>query len=357
MREALNLAKKGLGFVSPNPCVGAVLVKDNQIIGQGYHAQAGADHAEVIAINDAGSLAKDAHLFVTLEPCNHHGKTPPCAELIVKSGIKKVFISCKDNNPQVSGRGIEYLKSNNVEVDLGILENEAIALNQGFFHRMKEKKPYIKIKIASSLDGNTSLKTGESKWITSEHSRNDVQKLRANACAILTGVGTVNNDNPDLNVRKRKSNTQPKRFILDSHLSIKPDLSILQQENIFLVYGDDPNKNFDNLIKTKAKLVKIPLKNKRIDLSFFISHLEEYGINNLLVEAGPKLTGSMIEAGYYDDLIIYIAPILLGSDANNLVKFTQIKDINQKMKFSFEDIRQVGSDLRVLLRAKKNDLD
>ena len=140
MREALNLAKKGLGFVSPNPCVGAVLVKDDQIIGQGYHAQAGADHAEVIAINEAGSLAKDAYLFVTLEPCNHHGKTPPCAELIVKSGIKKVFISCKDNNPLVSGRGIEYLKSNNVEVDLGILENEAIALNQGFFSSYERKK-------------------------------------------------------------------------------------------------------------------------------------------------------------------------------------------------------------------------
>ena len=357
MRVALNLAKKGLGHVSPNPCVGAIVVKNNKIVGEGYHSKAGGHHAEVMAINEAGKLARDADLYVTLEPCNHYGKTPPCAELIVKTGLRKVFIACKDTNPSVSGKGIEYLKSKNIEVEQGILESEAVNLNKGFFKRIKEKKPYITIKIASSIDGNTSLKSGESKWITSEYAREDVQKLRANTCAILTGVGTVNNDNPNLNVRKRNSNLQPKRFILDSHLSIKPDLSILQQENIFLVYGDDLNNNFDNLIKTKAKLVKIPLKNNQIDLPFFISHLEEYGVNNLLVEAGPNLTGSMIEAGYYDDLIIYIAPTLLGSDANNLVKLTQIKNIKQKIKFSFEDVRLIGPDLRVTLKAVKNDMD
>lgn len=351
MREALNLAKKGLGFVSPNPCVGAVLVKDDQIIGQGYHAQAGADHAEVIAINEAGSLAKDAYLFVTLEPCNHHGKTPPCAELIVKSGIKKVFISCKDNNPLVSGRGIEYLKSNNVEVDLGILENEAIALNQGFFHRMKEKKPYIKIKIASSLDGNTSLKTGESKWITSEHSRDDVQKLRAHSCAILSGVGTVNSDNPKLNVRGRNHDKQPKRFILDSHLSIKSNLEILQQENVFIVYGDDPNNNLSKLKNIKAKLIQMPQKNNRIDLSYVISYFNKFGINNLLVEAGPTLSGAMIESGFFNDLIIYIAPVLLGSEANNLIKLTKIKTMKQRINFSYKDIRSIGSDIRITLES------
>ena len=357
MRVALNLAKKGLGHVSPNPCVGAIVVKNNKIVGEGYHSKAGGHHAEVMAINEAGKLARDADLYVTLEPCNHYGKTPPCAELIVKTGLRKVFIACKDTNPSVSGKGIEYLKSKNIEVEQGILESEAVNLNKGFFKRIKGKKPYITIKIASSIDGNTSLKSGESKWITSEYAREDVQKLRANSCAILTGVGTVNNDNPNLNVRKRNSNLQPKRFILDSHLSIKPDLSILQQENIFLVYGDDLNNNFDNLIKTKAKLVKIPLKNNQIDLPLFISHLEEYGVNNLLVEAGPNLTGSMIEAGYFDDVIIYIAPTLLGSDANNLVKLTQIKNIKQKIKFLFEDVRLIGPDLRVTLKAVKNDMD
>tara|TARA_B110000008_G_scaffold30744_1_gene27553 strand:+ start:3922 stop:5028 length:1107 start_codon:yes stop_codon:yes gene_type:complete len=357
MRVALNLAKKGLGLVAPNPCVGAIVVKDDKIVGKGFHSKAGGHHAEVMAINEAGKLAHDGDLYVTLEPCNHHGKTPPCTELIVKTRFRKVFIACKDLNPLVSGKGIAYLKSKNIEVDQGILETEAVNLNKGFFKRVKEKKPYITIKIASSIDGNTSLKSGESKWITSEYAREDVQKLRANACAILTGVGTVNNDDPNLNVRKRQPTIQPKRFILDSHLSIKPDLSILQQENIFLVYGDDPNNNFDNLIKTKAKLVKIPLNNNQIDLSSFISHLEEYGVNNLLVEAGPKLSGAMIEVGYYDDLIIYIAPTLLGSDANNLVKLTQIKNIKQKIKFLFKDIRLIGPDLRVTLKAKKNDLD
>ena len=357
MRVALDLAKKGLGHVYPNPCVGAIVVKNDKIVGEGYHAKAGGHHAEVMAINEAGKLAHDADLYVTLEPCNHYGKTPPCAELIVKTGFRKVFIACKDSNPLVSGKGIEYLKSKNIEVEQGILESEAVNLNKGFFKRIKEKKPFITIKIASSIDGNTSLKSGESKWITSKYAREDVQKLRANACAILTGVGTVNNDNPNLNVRKRKSNLQPKRFILDSHLSIKHDLSILQQENIFLFYGEDTNNNFENLIKTKAKLVKIPLENKQIDLSSFISHLEEYGVNNLLVEAGPNLTGSMVEAGYYDDLIIYIAPTLLGSDANNLVKLTKKKNIKQKIKFSFEDVRLIGPDLKVTLKAVKNDMD
>ena len=257
---ALNLAEKGLGQTSPNPCVGAIVVKNDKVVGEGYHLKAGEHHAEVMAINEAGKLAQDADLYVTLEPCNHHGRTPPCAELIVKTGFRHVFIACKDPNPLVSGKGIEYLKSKNIEVEQGILEGEAVNLNKGFFKRIKEKKPFITIKVASSIDGNTSLKGGESKWITSEYAREDVQKLRANVCAILTGVGTVNHDNPNLNVRNREPHKQPKRFILDSHLSIKSDLSILQQDNVFIVYGDDPDNNFDSLIKTKAKLVKIPLK-------------------------------------------------------------------------------------------------
>ncbi|MBT7482801.1 MAG: bifunctional diaminohydroxyphosphoribosylaminopyrimidine deaminase/5-amino-6-(5-phosphoribosylamino)uracil reductase RibD [Nitrosomonadales bacterium] len=357
MRAALNLAKKGLGFVAPNPCVGAILVKNDKIVGQGYHSKVGGPHAEVVAINKAGKLAQDADLYVTLEPCNHYGKTPPCTELIAKSGIRKAYIACTDINPLVSGRGMEYLKSKNIEVELGVLESEAVNLNQGFFHRIKEKKPFIKIKIASSMDGNTSLNNGESKWITSEYAREDVQKLRANACAILTGVGTVNNDNPNLNVRNRAFDTQPKRFILDSHLSIKNDLKILQQENVFLVYGSDPDNNSDKLRNTKARLLQIPLKNNRVDLSLLISHLSECGINNLLVEAGPTLSGAMIEAGHYNDLIIYVAPVLLGSDANNLIKISQLKNMKQKISFSFKDIRMVGPDIRATLKSKKNGLD
>ena len=356
MQEALKLAKKGLGLVTPNPCVGAVVVKDNKIVGEGYHIKSGGDHAEVIAINSAGSLAEGADLYVTLEPCNHHGKTPPCAELIVKSGIRKVFVACKDTNPQVSGKGIEYLLSKNILVELGILENEAIILNQGFFHRMRERKPFIKIKIASSLDGNTSLNSGESKWITSEQARDDVQKLRASSCAILSGIGTVNNDNPKLNVRHRPYDKQPKRFILDSHLSINPELDILQQENVFLVYGDDPNKNLGNLKDKKVILLKMPLKNNRIDLSYLISQLNEYGINNLLVEAGPTLSGEMIETGLFNNLIIYISPSFLGSEANNLIKSNKINEMKQKINLHYKDIRRIGPDIKITLEPKY-DLD
>ncbi len=356
MQEALKLAKKGLGLVTPNPCVGAVVVKDNKIVGEGYHIKSGGDHAEVIAINKAGSFAVGADLYVTLEPCNHHGKTPPCAELIVKSGIRKVFVACKDTNPQVSGKGIEYLLSKNILVELGILENEAIILNQGFFHRMRERKPFIKIKIASSLDGNTSLNSGESKWITSEQARDDVQKLRASSCAILSGIGTVNNDNPKLNVRHRPYDKQPKRFILDSHLSINPELDILQQENVFLVYGDDPNKNLGNLKDKKVILLKMPLKNNRIDLSYLISQLNEYGINNLLVEAGPTLSGEMIETGLFNNLIIYISPSFLGSEANNLIKSNKINEMKQKINLHYKDIRRIGPDIKITLEPKY-DLD
>ena len=349
MHEALKLAKKGLGLVAPNPCVGAVVVKDNEIVGEGFHIKSGGDHAEVIAINKAGSLADRADLYVTLEPCKHYGKTPPCAELIVKSGIRKVFVACKDSNPQVSGKGIEFLLSKNVSVELGILENEATLLNQGFFHRMREKKPFIKIKIASSLDGNTSLSSGESKWITSEEARDDVQKLRAGSCAILSGIGTVNNDNPKLNVRRRSDDKQPKRFILDSHVSIKPELDILQQENVFLVYGDDPNKNLGNLKDKKVSLLKMPLKNNRIDLSHLISQLNEYGINNLLVEAGPTLSGEMIESGLFNNLVIYLSPSFLGSGSNNLIKSTKIKEMKQRINFLYKDIRRIGPDIKITL--------
>ena len=305
MRVALNLAKKGLGHVSPNPCVGAIVVKNDKIVGEGYHSKAGGHHAEVMAINEAGKLAQDADLYVTLEPCNHFGKTPPCAELIVKTGFRKVFIACKDLNPLVSGKGIAYLESKNIKVEQGILESEAVDLNKGFFKRIKEKKPFITIKIASSIDGNTSLKSGESKWITSEHAREDVQKLRANACAILTGVGTVNIDNPNLNVRSWKGKN-PIRIIIDY---------------------DNKLSNKFNVFNDQAKTIKITKNN--IDQSLPIaseisSLLFKENIQSVIVEGGKKTLEEFIKTNLWDEARIF-------TNKKNLKKGTEAPKLKGKI--------------------------
>ena len=227
MALALKLASKGSEQTKPNPKVGAILVKDGEIVGQGFHAKSGDNHAEVIAIKEAGLKAKGATLYITLEPCSHNGKTPPCVELIIKSGIREVVVACKDPNPHVNGGGLSALKEKNIRVIEDVLSFQATELNKGFFSRMSSGRPYIRSKIAASFDGRTSLKSGDSKWITSEYARKDVQQWRKNACAIITGVNTINRDNPKLNVRLNEINHQPYSVFLDTYLSINLYAQIL----------------------------------------------------------------------------------------------------------------------------------
>ena len=357
MSQALALAKKSQAKARPNPSVGAIVVKDEKIVGKGSHETAGQDHAEVIALKDAGLLSKGADLYVTLEPCNHQGKTPPCTSRIISAGISNVYIAMKDPNPLVNGLGIEYLKNNGINVISGIMEEEAEKLNLGFINRMIKSRPYIRSKIAISLDGKTSLFNGQSQWITSEASRADVQKWRLKSCGILTGRGTINSDDPSLSVRTLSLNHQPLRIILDSHLRVKVESKILQQSNVIVFYGADKNLNLTKLKKTKAEFIKIPLLDKKINLVELMKYLNELEINELWVEAGPDLNGELLRLGLLDELITYTAPYIMGGNANSMFNAPILKDMKDKIKLSILDLRSVGEDIRIQTKIWKKDVD
>jgi len=357
MSEALLLAKKRDGRVRPNPSVGAIVVKDGKIVGKGFHEISGKDHAEVVALKDAGSLAKNADLFVTLEPCNHQGKTPPCTNAIISAGISNVYIAMKDPNPLVNGLGIDYLKDNGINVTSGVMEEEAKKLNLGFQNRMLKSKPYIRSKIAMSADGKTSLFNGQSQWITSEASRIDVQKWRLKSCAILTGKGTINSDNPVLSIRNISPNEQPLRMILDSHLRVKVESKILQQSNVIVIYGKDENSNLTKLRKTKAEFIKMPLLDNKINLLELMAYLNKLEINELWVEAGPDLNGELLKFGLLDELITYTAPYIMGGNANSMFNAPILNDMKDKIKLSVLDRRNIGEDIRIQARVSNDDVD
>jgi diaminohydroxyphosphoribosylaminopyrimidine deaminase/5-amino-6-(5-phosphoribosylamino)uracil reductase len=357
MSQALALAKKSQAKARPNPSVGAIVVKDEKIVGKGSHETAGQDHAEVIALKDAGLLSKGADLYVTLEPCNHQGKTPPCTSRIISAGISNVYIAMKDPNPLVNGLGIEYLKNNGINVISGIMEEEAEKLNLGFINRMIKSRPYIRSKIAISLDGKTSLFNGQSQWITSEASRADVQKWRLKSCGILTGRGTIKSDDPSVSERTLSLNHQPLRIILDSHLRVKVESKILQQSNVIVFYGADKNLNLTKLKKTKAEFIKIPLLDKKINLVELMKYLNELEINELWVEAGPDLNGELLRLGLLDELITYTAPYIMGGNANGMFNTPILKDMKDKIKLSILDLRSVGEDIRIQTKIWKKDVD
>jgi len=357
MSLALALAKKSQAKARPNPSVGAIVVKDEKIVGKGSHETAGQEHAEVIALKDAGLLSNGADLYVTLEPCNHQGKTPPCTNTIISAGISNVYIAMKDPNPLVNGLGIEYLKHNGINVISGIMEEEAKKLNLGFINRMIKSRPYIRSKIAISLDGKTSLFNGQSQWITSEASRIDVQKWRLKSCAILTGRGTINSDDPSLSVRTLSLNHQPLRIILDSYLRVKVDSKILQQSNVIVFYGADKDLNLTKLKKTKTEFIKIPLLDKKINLVELMKYLNKLEINELWVEAGPDLNGELLKLGLLDELITYTAPCIMGGNANGMFNSPILKDMKDKIKLSVMDLRIIGEDIRIQTKVWKENVD
>ena len=357
MSQALALAKKSQGKARPNPSVGALVVKNGKIVGKGSHEIAGKDHAEIIALKDAGPSNKGADLYVTLEPCNHQGKTPPCTNSIISAGISNVYIAMKDPNPLVNGLGIEYLKNNGINVTSGVMEEEAKKLNLGFLNRMIKSRPYIRSKIAISLDGKTSLFNGHSQWITSEASRADVQKWRLKSCAILTGKGTINSDNPSLSIKTIPSNQQPLRIILDSHLRVNLESKILQQSNVMVIYGNDQNLNLTKLKKTKAEFIKIPLLDNKINLIKLMAYLNKLKINELWVEAGPDLNGELLKLGLLDELITYTAPYIMGGNANSMFNAPILEDMKDKIKLTVVDLRSIGEDIRIQAILYKDDVD
>ena len=335
MALALKLSKLGQAGVGANPMVGCVISSDDKIIAKDYHHQYGQEHAEINALNQIGHKAENCKLYVTLEPCSHHGKTPPCINAIIKSGIKKVYVATLDPNPLVSGSGVELMKENGIDVEIGLLENNAIEVNRGFFKRMKTGLPFITSKIAMSLDGRIAMRSGESKWITSEASRADVQILRSQNQAILTGSGTILNDNPMLTVRNKKLQSKPLRVVIDSGNSITDkSLNIFSSDSETLI-----------LNPTNSKI----LKNGKIDLKSALIKLGEIGINNVLLESGSGLNGAMMESSLIDEFIIYTAPVILGSDAQAMMELP-FKKMSEKISLNILELTQVANDLKI--RAK-----
>jgi diaminohydroxyphosphoribosylaminopyrimidine deaminase / 5-amino-6-(5-phosphoribosylamino)uracil reductase len=350
MTRALQLAEQGLITTMPNPRVGCVIVKDGKIVGEGAHLKAGEPHAEVFALQQAGGQAKGATLYVTLEPCNHTGRTPPCSQAIIDAGISKVIVAMEDPNPLVAGSGLAHLQAHNIETASGLMQAQAEALNPGFISRMTKNKPYVRCKIAASLDGKTALNNGASQWITSEPARLDVQHWRARSCAILTGIGTVLSDNPNMTVRGLDIGRQPLRVIVDSQLQTPIDAKILQGGNVLIAFAKANPKKEKQLLNASAELLCIPNDDGKVCLKTLLSHLASQQINEVLVEGGEGLNGALLALGLIDELLIYIAPKLMGSAAKGLFGLPAFTQMNQAIDLQIIDMRQIGVDIRI--RAK-----
>ena len=319
MQMALDLAQKGQGFTSPNPMVGAVVVKDGQVVGCGYHHAAGKPHAEVNAIDDAGDAAAGATIYVNLEPCNHTGRTPPCTHKIIRSGIQRVVVAMQDPNPDVTGGGIDYLKSKGLQVTAGVCQDEARRLNEVFIKFISTGRPFVILKCAATLDGRIATRSGDSKWITNEQSRSFVHHLRHCADGILVGVNTVKADNPSLTTRLDSgTGRDPVRIILDTHLSVPEEAGILGLESdsdTVLVVGAkaDPHK-CAAIEKTGARILEIPLKGNRIDMAKLMEQLGAMGITSLLIEGGGRVIASALQSEIVDKIAFFYAPKILGGD-------------------------------------------
>ena len=351
MSRAIRLAKQGLTTTQPNPRVGCVIVKDNQIIGEGWHKKAGEAHAEINALLKAGQEAQGATAYVTLEPCSHTGKTPPCANALIEAGIMRVVAAMQDPHSKVAGQGFKILQDAGIAVEVGLLEEQAIQLNPGFIKRMQQSLPFVRIKMAMSVDGRTAMASGESKWITSEAARNDVQHWRAQSCAILTGIRTVLADDPSLTVRNatHAAAKQPLRVILDSELQIPLDAKLLQQSGEVLIFTQHKNAaKIAELEKMGVKIKCVGNSEQGLNLEQVLQHLAGLEINEVMVEAGATVAGSFVATGLVDELVIYMAPTLMGNNARGLFNLPLIDNMNQKLALKIKDLRQFGDDIRIV---------
>ncbi|NWG40009.1 MAG: bifunctional diaminohydroxyphosphoribosylaminopyrimidine deaminase/5-amino-6-(5-phosphoribosylamino)uracil reductase RibD [Hydrogenophilaceae bacterium] len=350
MARALRLAERGLYSTTPNPRVGCVIVKNGQIIGEGWHQKAGEPHAEINALMQAGPASLGSTVYVTLEPCSHHGRTPPCADALIGAGVAKVIAAMQDPNPHVSGSGLARLKAAGITVEHGLLAQQAHDLNAGFVKRMVLGHPYVRIKTASSLDGKTALSSGESKWITGEAARADVHRLRARSCAILAGIGTVLADNPQLNVRGLETSRQPVKVIVDSTLRTPPDARVLQGAKTLVACTEPDTKKAAALEAAGAEILCLPGADGRVNLHALLSRLAHKGVNEVMTEAGSRLNGALLAAGLVDEWVQYVAPCLLGSAARPLFDIPQPATMPERLTWKLADQRMFGSDLRFVWR-------
>lgn len=355
MARALALARCGLYSADPNPRVGCVLVRDGAVVGEGGHERAGEAHAEVIALDVAGDRARGATAYITLEPCCHHGRTPPCTDALLRAGVARVVAAMRDPNPQVSGRGLAILAKAGVAVECGLLETEARALNPGFIQRMTTGRPLVRLKLAMSLDGRTALASGESQWLTGAAARQDVQRLRARSSAILTGIGTVLADDPSLNVRLPEVSRQPLRVILDSELRTPPTAKILQLPGSVLIFtaSADPDRQAA-LRAAGVDLVMVPTTGEGLDLAAVMAELARRECNEVHAECGPTLAGALLQVELVDELVIYLAPLLLGDKARGLFQLPELTLMQDRRELELIETRAVGKDWRFTFIPAKN---
>lgn len=359
MATALRLAERGRYTVHPNPCVGSVIVKEGEVIGRGYHLKAGEAHAEANALREAGSAARGSTVYCTLEPCSFHGRTPSCAESLIAAGVARVVIAMVDPHPKNNGVGIEMLRKAGIKVDCPLLESSARQLNPGHIKKYETGLPFVRLKLAMSLDGKTALANGESRWITGEHARRDVQKLRARSAAIVTGVQTVIDDDPRLTVRAAMLDVEHAElsaaiarpvFVLDPTLRLPKTAVILTNRDTMLVCCKEaPERNFGN-----TTVLRLPsLENGRLDLMAVLLELVEMDCNEVLFECGATLAGAMLDAGLVDELVIYAAPVVMGADARSLLAVTKIDSMQHLINLEVTDVRRIGADIRVTCQPNK----
>ncbi len=362
MARALQLARRGLYTTHPNPRVGCVLVQGDEVVGEGFHLRAGEPHAERHALAAAGDRAHGATAYVTLEPCSHHGRTPPCSDGLIAAGVKRVVAAMQDPNPRVAGRGLEQLRQAGIAVECGLLEKEAAALNPGFIKRMCAGLPYVRCKLAMSLDGRTAMASGESQWITGEDARRDVHRLRARSSAIVTGIGTVLADDPSLNVRLDPAELpelpdgmavpQPMRVVLDSRLRMPPEAGMLDLPGITAVLCsvDRDAARRAQLEARGAVVVRRPAADERLELRSAFEYLAGQEINEVLLECGPTLAGAALNEGLVDELVIYVAPHLMGDGGQGLFHLPGLEQMRDRVALEIGDVRSVGPDLRITAR-------
>lgn len=377
MAQAIRLAAKGRYTTDPNPRVGALVVRNGRIVGQGYHERAGQPHAEPIALMQAGADSKDSTVYVSLEPCSHFGRTPPCANALIEAGVKRVVVAMQDPNPRVAGAGLQRLKDAGIEVVSGVMQEAAEKLNPGFIKRMRSNRPLVRVKMGMSLDGRTAMASGESQWITAAQARRDVQFWRARSSAILTGIGTVLADDPSMNVRLNKQDLfgkdseleirQPIRVIADTRLKTPVSAKLLSLPGQTWIYhaSSNPAKQAE-LTKVGAKLIEVECtgrhippvgkigaggdfeNSKSLNLHNLLENLAHREINEVWVEAGSTLAGALLEEGLVDQLVLYIAPSLLGSDARGLFKLPGLQRLADRIKLQLDDVRLLGQDMRLI---------
>ncbi len=382
MARALQLAQKGLYTTDPNPRVGCVIVKNDEVISEGWHARAGEPHAEILALEQAKQHAHGATVYLTFEPCCHQGRTPPCTQALIKAGVRRVVAAMRDPNPSVSGNGFDELEQHGITVHTGLMETEAEALNPGFISRMRRHRPYVRVKLAASLDGRTALASGESQWITDEAARADVQKWRARSSAILTGIGTVLMDNPSLTVRdlaigdvqgstsvagapSGEANTarrmpgatrQPLRVVVDSTLRMPVSAQMLHLgAGTLVVTGSDDTRRAQTLRKAGAEVIFMQTAQRTIDLVALMQHLAAREVNELLVEAGATLCGALLKEGLVDELVLYYAPHIMGDQARGMFRLPALAAMTDRISLEIKDVRAVGKDWRVIARVVRDE--